>query len=213
MAREILVVRTENLFKNDSFQGFVSAEKADFMSRILSNFEYRERTEELEKNSSFKQPIPYIWLINPNTGKIFAYKRSGNKAYKETRLYYKWSCGIGGHVDKDTDEFSENPIEEAMIREMCEEIRMIDYPTPRIIGYLNDDSNDVGKVHFGILAIAETDENVEKGNEELEIGRFYSIEELEKIFSDEENEVEEWTRISWPFVKDYLLKSINRTNV
>ena len=73
-----------------------------------------------------------------------------------------------------------------------------------LFGYLNDDSNDVGKVHFGIVAIAETTEDVRKGDNEMVHGNFYSVGELEKIFSDSENNVETWTQLSWPFVRDYV---------
>jgi predicted NUDIX family phosphoesterase len=204
MVREILVVKREDLFDNTPFTGFVSIEEKDFLAKILSKFEYRERSDELEKNCGFKQPIPYVWIVNPESKKVFAYQRASHKGYSEKRLRGKWSCGVGGHVDKSTEEFSENPIEDAMMREMQEEVVMSTYPDPKVIGFINLEENDVDKVHFGIVAIAETTDFVEKGDSETAQCKFYSVQELEELFVNPENEVENWTKVSWPLVKDYL---------
>jgi len=179
---------------------------------ILKNHEYVERNDTLENNPDFQQPIPYVWIINKNTRQVFAYQRSTKKEnYKEKRLGGKWSCGLGGHIDKHTESQSHNPIEDAMMRELKEEVSMHYYPTPKIIGFLNDDSNSVGSVHFGIVAIVETTEDVKKGDEEMTHGQFYSLNELEKIFSNPKNEIETWTQLSWPFVKKYV-KSLSEHN-
>ena len=202
MGKEALVVKKEILFQDKYFQDFLSSLEHDYISKISKNYFYHQRGEELENNSSLKQIIPYVWIINPDKKEIFAYKRaSGKQNYKEVRLMNKISCGIGGHIEK---EDSNNPIENAMMRELMEEVKMKEYPKPKIIGYLNDDSNSVGRVHFGVVAIAETTAKVKKGDSEMAHGKFYSIKELENILSNPENEVESWTRISWPFVKDYL---------
>ena len=203
MSREILVVKRDVLFGDKEFQGFLPFVEGDFISLILDNFEYRER-DDVEKDSSLQQPIPYVWIVNPFSKKVFAYRRASGKSYNEQRLKDKWSGGVGGHIDRDTEHASENPVLDAMMRELREEVLMDEYPTPKIVGYLNDDSNDVGKVHFGIVAIAETTEDVRKGDDEMVHGNFYSVGELEKIFSDSENNVETWTQLSWPFVRDYV---------
>jgi len=166
------------------------------------------RGDELEHNPSLQQIIPYVWIINPETKQVFAYRRAADEKYTEKRLRNKWSCGIGGHIDR---EDVQDPIIDAMMRELKEEVKIInpqtkmpEYPQPKIVGYLNDDANDVGKVHFGVVAIAETMHPVEKGDDEMAEGRMVSISELEKLFADPNNDIEEWTRLSWPFVKSYL---------
>ncbi len=202
MGKEALIVERNILFKEKYFQGFLPINEYDFISLILENVRYFSRGDELENNEGLQQIIPYVWIVNPKEKKVFAYKRaSGKRNYRETRLMNKISCGVGGHIDK---EDSDNPIESAMIRELKEEVIMKKYPNPKIIGFLNDDSDEVGKVHFGIIAIAETKSNVRKGDNEMSEGKFYSVEELERIFNDNKINVEAWTRISWPFVKKYL---------
>lgn len=204
MDKEALVVKRDILFNNRTFQGFLPFAEHDYISLILANLEYHLRGDKLENDANLQQIIPYVWIVNPISKKIFAYQRaSGKQNYKEVRLMNKISCGIGGHIDR---EDSDNPIEKAMMRELMEEVVMKEYPQPKIVGFLNDDSDSVGRVHFGVVAIVETNEDVQKGDNEMESGRFYSIEELEALFSDSKNEVESWTKISWLFVKDYLLR-------
>lgn len=204
MAKEALIVKRDFLFKDKYFEGFLPVNEYDFIPIILENFEYHLRGEELENNSALQQIIPYVWIIKPKEKRVFAYKRaSGKQNYQETRLMNKVSCGVGGHIDR---EDSDDPIQRAMMRELMEEVSIVKYPQPKVIGYLNDDSDSVGKVHFGVVAIAETTEDVKKKDNEMVHGQFYSIEKLEAILSNPKNDVEKWTRFSWPFVKDYLNK-------
>ncbi|MEK6909240.1 MAG: NUDIX domain-containing protein [Nanoarchaeota archaeon] len=203
MGDEILVVKRDVLFKESDFQGFNPIDEKNYLDIILENYNYLIRTHGLENDSSIKQPIPYVWILNPSEKKIFLYKRS--KTGNEGRLRDKFSGGVGGHIDKKTEENSDNPILDAMIRELKEEVFIKEYPIPKIVGFVNDDSDTVGEVHFGIVALAETDHEV-KPIEDMTHGKFYSINEIEEIFSSSNNEVESWTRISWPFIKDYLSK-------
>ena len=203
MGDEILVVKRDVLFNDGDFEGFLPTEQKDYLGRILKNFEFQIRTKELENNRFWQQPIPYVWLVNPLTKKVFLYKRSttGN----EGRLYNKFSGGVGGHVDKkELVVGKDDPITQAMMRELEEETIITEYPTPKIIGYINYNSS-VEDVHFGVVAIGETTHDV-KPAEDMAHGDFYSIKEAEEIFSNPENNVEKWTASSWPFVKDYLNK-------
>ena len=201
MPKQALVVKRDVLFNGSYFQGFMPKGQTDFIPIILSKFEYYERGEKLENDPSLQQIIPYIWIVNPKAKKVFAYKRSV-KGYSESRLMNKWSCGIGGHIDK---EDSKDPIQNGMMRELKEEVKIKEYPQPKIIGFINDDSDVVNQVHFGVVAVAETDFDVEKNDEEISEGRLYTLKDLEKIFSDPQNDVEKWTKISWPVVKAYAL--------
>jgi len=203
MSKEILVVKRDVLFKDGGFHGFVPFGKMDYIDLILKNFEYKER-DSVEEDPNYQQPIPYVWIVNPKSKKVFIYRRASDDNYNEKRLGGKWSGGVGGHIDKGVDDIKANPIEEAMMRELREEVIMANYPKPRIVGYINDDSNPVGSVHFGVVALAETQEEVKKGDDEMVEGGFYSLEEIDRIFSNSENNVETWTKLSWPFVRDYL---------
>lgn len=207
MVKEALVVKRDTLFAGKYFEGFLPLNEHNFIPLILSNHFYHPRGDELENNESLQQIIPYVWIVNLETKQVFAYQRSAGKNYSEKRLQNKISCGIGGHIENQTEGKVADPITHAMMRELKEEVSISEYPTPKIVGYINDDSDSVGRVHFGVVAIAETTLPVQKGDEEMKSGKFYTLDELEKTFKDPQNEVERWTTLSWPIIKAHLLKS------
>ena len=210
MRKEALVVPRELLFKEKYFQGFLAAEDHNFITSVLRYHSYYPRGSALESNESLQHIIPYVWIVNSDTKKVFLYKRVLNQnkkegEYREVRYLNKYSGGVGGHSDRDTDERSFDPIQSAMIRELREEVVMNEYPQPFIVGYLNDDTDSLGKVHFGIVAIAETNELVNcRDAEGLASGDFYSIEEVDSLLAHPENQFETWTPLSWPKVKEHL---------
>lgn len=209
MGKGALVVRRDILFGNNPFDGFLVATERDFLNIILNNYYYHERGEELENNSDLQQIIPYIWIVNPLEKKVFLYRRKPSEKpkgeFQETRYLNKYSGGVGGHIDKDKEGGSSDPIIKGMMRELQEEVEFVgqSYPEPKIFGYLNDDRDEIGKVHFGIVAIAETTAAV-RAKEETEEGAFYSIGEVDRLFADTQSEIEGWTEISWPYVREYL---------
>lgn len=205
MVREILVVPYDKIFSKSLFLGFSSLNEKDYMKDILQNFEYRERNDSLENDPGFQQIISYVWLVNRKVGKVFLYKRAISSGdYKEMRHINKISGGVGGHIDKDSDAVMENPVFGAMVRELEEEVIMREYPSPEIIGYIHDESDMYNKVHTGVVGVVFTDEENIIPADGMKSGGFYSVEEVESLFADSENEIENWTKISWPFVRGYL---------
>jgi predicted NUDIX family phosphoesterase len=202
MGREILVVASEVLFREKRFTGFLPLEGHDFLSIILQNICYRERNDALEHDSSWQQPIPYVWLIKPSTKQVFLYKRALTGG--EARLYNRYSGGIGGHIDKDTEEQSTNPVQDAMMRELREEITMKVYPTPRILGFLKYHTG-VEAVHFGVVGCAETEE-IPIPADGMAEGRFYTVVEVEALLADPTAQFDPWTRGSWDVIKACLLR-------
>lgn len=198
-----MVVEKEKLFENDEFQGFISSKEMDFIGRILNEHKYVLRDEKLEFDSFLKQIIPYVIIINPKSKKVFGYKRfKKREGYREMRLHDKFSIGVGGHVDK--EEIAEDVLRDATMRELREEIKMENYPIPKIVGFVNDNNDSVGQVHFGVIAIAETNEEISKREgDEVREEKFYSIEEVDSLMNSGV-EMDGWTRICWAFVKGYL---------
>jgi predicted NUDIX family phosphoesterase len=152
---EILVVKSDIVANLNINQGF-SKTTVDQLHELLQYGLFEPR-DIMEKNYRFKQIIPYVLIFYQS--KILLYKRS--EMSDEQRLFNKYSVGIGGHVEKDdrhlvVENSYENNIGNfysAMIREVKEEIGINSSKSDfKIIGYINDDSNDVGKVHLGIVA-------------------------------------------------------------
>lgn len=191
----IMVAERQDLFNNGQFQGFKQAEEIDFQSIILENFKYVKRGE-AEKNEEFKQPIGYAILVD-NNKKVFAYQRAKkDDDYTEKRLQGKWSWGIGGHIDK-IDKSGDNPIKASMDRELEEEVNVDgDLEEIEVLGYINDDSDSVGRVHFGILYLIKVNGKVSAKDNEVTSGKMRSIDELRDIVKDSKNTVEEWSKIA-----------------
>lgn len=203
MAKEALVVPRAILFREKQFEGFLPLEAHDFQPVILAHLSYAVRTDALEHDTSLKQIISYVLIVNPRLKKIFVYRRANTKeVYSEARLWNKWSCGVGGHIEPQDDT---DPLQGAAMRELQEEVKMRAYPLPRIVGFVNDEVGEVEKYHFGVVFLAETDEEeIAMGDGEIEEGRFMSVEEVERVFADPENHVERWTLAVLPFIKNYL---------
>ncbi len=103
-----------------------------------------------EDDPSHKQIIPYA-LFHHN-GHLLHYVR-GSKG-GEKRLAAKGSLGIGGHIN--AEDAAQASLEKdtymtGVEREMNEELVISSPFSQNIVALINDDSNDVGKVHIGIV--------------------------------------------------------------
>lgn len=208
----IMVVGRESLFGESNkhyFQGFKQHKEVDYEKIILENFGWMQRRL-VEDNPNFKQPIAYTLIVNPSLKKVFAYQRAEeDKHYGEKRLQGKWSLGVGGHIEmKDILGKSENPIKASLERELGkEEVEFVDGEIFNldVFGYINNDLDDVGKVHFGILYLAETGATVVKPRDpEIRHGELLSLSELEKIRVSQECKVEGWSEIAFEPLEAYL---------
>lgn len=103
-----------------------------------------------EKDPNYKQLIPYV-LISCS-GRYLTYVRG--KRAGESRLVAKRSIGIGGHINPTDQMPLFSPYQtylNAVQREVEEEIHVGARYTDRIAALLNDDTNEVGAVHLGIV--------------------------------------------------------------
>ncbi len=199
----IMVIKRNNLFRGDDFQGFKGAEGINFQERILNNYNYVKRGE-AENCEELKQPIGYSVLVNREGG-VFAYQRAkNNDNYTEKRLQGKWSWGVGGHIDKQDDE-GKNPIKASTMRELREEVN-VDGKIKKmgVLGYINDDSDSVGRVHFGILYMVKINGSVEANDNEITNEGLRSVSELKQIIDDESEDVEEWSKIALELLEEIL---------
>jgi predicted NUDIX family phosphoesterase len=145
-----------------------------------------------EKDPSFKQIIPYV--IMTCEGKYLSYVR-GKKA-GETRLVAKRSIGIGGHINSDDwTVFSVEPYKAYLVaveREVAEEVKVETSHTDKIFAFLNDDSNEVGQVHLGIVHLWTLDEpKVERREQMITQMGFMTLPELQEV----RDTMETWSQI------------------
>ncbi len=204
--RMILVVPNDILFvNNSSFQGFKEHSKIeDFESRILQYKKFMRRGD-AEIDFSHKQPIGYAVILNPVSKKVYAYRRAqSNVEHGDVRLQGKWSIGTGGHIEKEIDA-TENPIHSSLLREIDEEVLINGSQDLKVIGYINDEKDEVGKVHFGVLYVIETDsDDVFPNNTESVHGEMMSVEEIKKIKNSPDASLEGWSQITLDVIENYL---------
>lgn len=202
--RRIMVVDRELLLGRSPFQGFLPAGRQDYETLILENFRYEPRAA-VEEDPTLKQPIAYCMIVNPEKSLLFIYRRAESEGdYAEARLRGKWSIGIGGHIDPgDLDD--PNPLHASMLREIDEEIELNRFGEPRILGYINDDVDMVGKVHFGLLYIVETEAVfVAPRSVEVAEAKMITVGEWNEMLGNEGITIEGWSRIATPYIVDAL---------
>ena len=148
-AEKVLVFPTELLEELGIFEGLFLGPNLDNYTRILlesGKLEYMERSA-AEKNPKFKQLIPYTILLRNQH--VFCYQRTKNGG--EPRLHDLWSIGVGGHINPGDGEGKE-AYEQAFRREIAEEVLITgNINKAPIVALVNDNSNEVGKVHFGVV--------------------------------------------------------------
>lgn len=187
----VLVVRRSLFDDLGSFQGFCGDPDAylpSFLNRENNFFAPRSTAED---DPSLKQIIPYA--VFTHGGRILRYVRGGKSG--EKRLVSKSSIGIGGHVN-DQDEglfaFDADAYRLAVGREIREELRLDGGFEDRIVGLINDDSNEVGRVHLGVVHLVTLESpNVKPGEAAITKLEWLTPEEL----VESRETLETWSQI------------------
>jgi predicted NUDIX family phosphoesterase len=166
-----------------------------FMNRIANNYTIMRRRD-AEENTLFKQLIPYAVLKRGN--EVFVYERLSGGG--EARLHNQLSIGIGGHANEFDGDNVYDLINENLQRELDEELD-IEYSTQyknpiEVIGLVNDDQQDVGKVHIGVLVLIDLPESTIVSVREVEQlkGQWVAIEELSN--PDLFDRLESWSQFA-----------------
>jgi predicted NUDIX family phosphoesterase len=143
------------------FQG-LSLDVEKYLPTVTAskNILYRNRSE-AELDRRYKQLIPYVLVIC--NGKILRYRRG--KGGGEKRLHGLFSVGVGGHIsEEDNGLFAESVgYHDSMRRELMEEVA-IEGAKDVAVALINDDSSDVGYVHFGVVHVLEVSSEDVAGN-------------------------------------------------
>lgn len=152
----------------------------NFLSRALA-----------ETNPNFKQIIPYVVVTD---GKSILHYVRGKKG-GEQRLVAKGSIGIGGHInDEDHTLFAvgSQAFQDAVQREVCEELQIQGLFDAKPVGLINDDSTEVGRVHFGVVHVLfRTPEQVKKNEQVITQVEFLPIQELKT----RREQMETWSQL------------------
>ncbi len=195
MAQEeqVLVVERKVVEEAGMFQGFALDVEHYLQKLFVPGVPRFMPRPQAEKDPSYKQLIPYVLMTHG--GKFLSYVRG--KRAGETRLVGNRSIGIGGHINPADDmplfsaDFREAYFS-AVEREVAEEVSLETKHINHVIALLNDDSNEVGQVHLGVVHLWTLDApNVTRKEQMITQLTFMSLSELQEV----RDTMETWSRL------------------
>ena len=184
---QILVVKAEwaNQFCPE---GFSTNIPSDFLAGLPIQSFFMPRPE-AEKDPNFRQIIPYVLVHYGN--KYLAVTR--HQTQGEVRLHGKMSIGIGGHINP-VDGKPENILDAGLRRELSEELATDNPPglaNLKLIGLICDDTDEVSRVHLGVVLRWDVDKPVAIRETDKMAGEYMTLDEI----SAHKDYLENWSRI------------------
>jgi predicted NUDIX family phosphoesterase len=194
-SEEVLVVARAEVFPDGAWHGFIDTDLARYLEVISSRFEFRKRGE-VEEDPDYQQVIPYV--VFRHADRYLLTRRL--KESSEKRLRHLYSLGVGGHINREdlSGEPGTDPVVVGLKREFEEEVVYAGSWTHRMIGLLNDDSNDVSRVHLAVVfeVTGDRPEIAIRETGKLD-GELLSLEEMKIYYLD----MESWSQL----IYDHLL--------
>lgn len=151
---KVMCIRRKLLDNLGAFQG-VEFNVERYLSELNPRVFCYVGRDVVETDYSYKQIIPYVVVVCGS--QILRYSRG--KKGGEGRLNDNLSIGVGGHLNSDDDNYV-NPYDGGLSREIREELG-VEIPSGsnhtvfQPLALVNDDSNDVGRAHLGIVHVLE----------------------------------------------------------
>jgi predicted NUDIX family phosphoesterase len=206
MEELVFAFPTDELWKLMTYKkkGLIEG-NSDVLKRIVQDGLFLKRSE-LEEDPSFKQIIAYAIISNNEhersgvrqSQSFYLFRRTSGQT--EKRLHNKFSLGVGGHMNPaDSMKSKEQYLVDELKRELFEEVKLLNgcfIEDIEFIGFINDDTISVGRVHIGLLY------NIHVSNKEVYIN------ETDKMTADWIDKpnlaefykgMETWTKITFDF--------------
>jgi predicted NUDIX family phosphoesterase len=192
----VLVVPTADVWSTIApFQGFAPGTRAD-LDALLRQAVYVDRPA-AEEDPSLKQLIPYILLVRFDrpyaSSRVLHYRRAGS----EKRLVGRRSLGIGGHVNP--CDHAADPLTPCLQRELEEEAGFVSNEPPHLLGFLNDDSEPVGRVHLGLVYVQAANGGNFAGKTDAELlhAAWDKLPTVQVMMDDPKQDWETWSRLAF----------------
>lgn len=196
---KILVVRRATFDAVGSFQGFANGPERYLSAFLEPGANFFLPRSSAEEDPTHKQIIPY--MIGRIRDRFLIYTRG--KSGGEARLHAKRSIGVGGHIneiDCGAATLNRGDFETALCREALEEMTVsIGANALRPVGLINDDSNDVGRVHLGVVYFVDLEgHDVVPGEAAIVEPEFLTLDEIQQQF----DRLETWSQIALKAIVD-----------
>ena len=189
---QVLVVERKVIEEVGMFHG-LEFDVERYLERIFApgTLSFMPRSK-AEVNPDYKQLIPYVLMACG--GEYLSYVRG--KRAGETRLVGNRSMGIGGHinpVDNDVPLLGYREMYDCAVeREVEEEVTLDAEHSDKIVALLNDDSNEVGQVHLGVVHLWTLDKpNVTRKEQMITQMTFMGIDDLNEV----RDTMETWSQL------------------
>jgi predicted NUDIX family phosphoesterase len=189
----VFAVPTDDLWNLLTYKkvGFIDGNGED-LNRLVQHGLFRKRSE-LENDPSFKQIIPYGMISAEGSFLLFT-RKSGQT---EKRLLNQRHLGVGGHMNPGPEgEHSEQYLLSELKRELFEEVKLENgcfIESIEFIGFINDDSMPVSRVHLGLLYVIRVSNQSVMINE---TDKMTAVWMDKTALHDHYEEMETWTRIA-----------------
>jgi predicted NUDIX family phosphoesterase len=169
----------------------------DYLDRIRMKGFFVERRH-AETDSSLKQIIPYCVLTRGESVFLMRRKDAGG----ESRLFNLHSIGVGGHINP--VDGSEDILLAGLTRELEEELVVEGRWDVEPLGVINDESQPVGSVHFGLVyGIRPEGEVSVRETDQLE-GRWTHASRLLEMLSENRETFESWSALILDRIREVL---------
>lgn len=187
MSESILVVRREYLapYLTEDF-GLITEGVEEIVRVIEAHHEFRPRPE-METDPAYKQIIPYVLVTRGAEAFVMQRLKRGG----EQRLHGLLSLGVGGHIDP-VDEAGGSALMAGLRREVDEEVAVERAASLTPLGVINNDRDEVGRVHLGFLFRLEAEGAVTVRETEKLSGSFMPIAALPAL----RDTMEGWSQIA-----------------
>jgi predicted NUDIX family phosphoesterase len=196
-SERVFVVERRSIPGGTDWHGVRTHDLAEMASVLEARGRYEDRAM-MEIDPTYKQVIPYLVLRDGDAWFLMRRTAAGGDA----RLHGRYSIGVGGHL---------NPGDDGLLgglrREWAEELVAAFVPKFHLVGFLNDETTEVGAVHIGAIYIADA------------AGRPVAVRETDKLtggfastasVAEVADGLETWSRIVFDFL---VPTAIDRTRM
>jgi predicted NUDIX family phosphoesterase len=178
----VYVVPRRAVMGRAGWYGLRTDSREAFIETIGRTGGYRPRPA-MERDPDWKQVIPYLVLRDGDDYFLMRRTRAGG----DERLHDRFSIGVGGHLNP-----GDGGLDRGLVREWHEELVADFVPRFELVGLLNDDTTDVGRVHLGVVYQADTAGRSVQVRETAKLtGAFASPADVEVVA----DELETWSQI------------------
>ena len=189
----ILCVPDREVRKLDIAEPFHPDPPVNIGAKLVGSatFQMRGRVEDDEE---WRQIIPYV--VSRYEGRVMLLERLPTQG--EERLHNLLSIGAGGHINpSDSMNGGRNVIENAMWRELTEELEFEEKPEATMAGIINFRGDPVARVHLGFVYFADFAEEPRIREVDKMKGKFVAPEELPSYYS----RMEGWSKVLVDYLK------------